>query len=371
MENEWTDKPTKVGSGRLSKSLSYIVFITWTIITIVPLFWMFYSSFKTNEELNRSIFSLPHAMFDNNNDEYIVVKPQLNLMYPYDPAVDTRERLIIESTEIAPQRRLMVFFLLKTELPPAVAALVPNDTLRLNQLPTNMRLSISLKTMVWNYTSALFRGGLFQKFGNSLIYTFVSSFFVVFLGLMIGFALSKMQFKKISAVIMGLIGLGYLISINSVIIPLFLMLSSVGLTDSHIGIILVYVAFGLPMAVLLSTQFMKGLPDSLIESAYIDGASVFRTFVSIIIPMTIPVIITIGIMCGLGIWNEFLLVLVLASSDLTKSLPVGVFSFSSLTGTQLGWQLAALVIATAPAMVVYFSFQRRLAEGVAGGALKE
>jgi len=172
-------------------------------------------------------------------------------------------------------------------------------------------------------------------------------------------------------VIMALIGLGYLISINSVIIPLFLMLTAVGLTDSHLGIILVYTAFGLPMAVLLATQFMRGLPNSLIESAYIDGASVFRTFLSIILPMTIPVIITISIMSGLGIWNEFLLVLVLASSDFTKSLPVGVFSFSSLTGTQLGWQLAALVIATLPAMAVYFSFQKKLAEGVAGGALKE
>jgi len=371
MEKEWSDAPKKAGSGKFSKILSYAVFITWTIITIVPLFWMFYSSFKTNEELNRDIFALPKVMFENRNDEYVVINPQLNLMYPYDPAVDKRPRLIIESTEIAPQRRMMVFFPLKEDLSPEVAALKTGDTLTISQLPAGLRMSISLQTMIWNYSSALIRGGLLQKFVNSLIYTFVSTFFVILFGLMISFALSKMQFKKLSAVVMGMIGLGYLISINSVIIPLFLMLTAVGLTDSHLGIILVYTAFGLPMAVLLATQFMRGLPNSLIESAYIDGASVFRTFLSIILPMTIPVIITISIMSGLGIWNEFLLVLVLASSDFTKSLPVGVFSFSSLTGTQLGWQLAALVIATFPAMVVYFSFQTKLAEGVAGGALKE
>lgn len=187
---------------------------------------------------------------------------------------------------------------------------------------------------------------------------------------MIGFALSKMPFKKLSAVVTALIGLGYLISINSVIIPLFLMLSAVHLTDTHLGIILVYTAFGLPLSVLLSTQFVRGLPNSLIESAYIDGASTLRTFISIILPMTTPVIITIGIISALGIWNEFLLVLVLASSEFTKSLPVGVYSFSSLTSTQLGWQLAALVLATAPAMAVYFAFQRRLTEGVVGGAIK-
>ena len=187
---------------------------------------------------------------------------------------------------------------------------------------------------------------------------------------MIGFALSKMQFKKLSIFFLSLIGLGYLISIQSVIIPLFLMLTSVNLTDTHLGIILVYTAFGLPLAVLLITQFIRGLPDSLIESAYMDGASVFRTFGSIIVPMSTPVIITVSIISALGIWNEFLLVLVLASSEFTKSLPVGVYSFTSLMGTQLGWQLAALVIATVPAMAVYLAFNRRLTQGVVTGALK-
>ena len=87
--------------------------------------------------------------------------------------------------------------------------------------------------------------------------------------------------------------------------------------------------------------------------------------------MSVPVIITISIINALGIWNEFLLVLVLASSEATKSLPVGVYSFSSLTSTQLGWQLAALVIATLPTMLVYFSFNRRITRGVVAGAVKE
>jgi raffinose/stachyose/melibiose transport system permease protein len=148
------------------------------------------------------------------------------------------------------------------------------------------------------------------------------------------------------------------------------MLSKVGLTDTHLGIILVYTAFGLPLAVMLNTQFISGIPDSLIESAKIDGATMFRVLISIIVPMAIPVTVTVSIITALGIWNEFMLVLVLASSEFTKSLPVGVFSFSSLTSTQLGWQLAALVVATAPAMTVYFLFQKRLTEGVVGGAIK-
>lgn len=357
--------------GKVGKIVSYIVFVLWALITIVPLIWMTYSSLKSNEELTRDIYALPYELFNNMDDEYTVIKPDLNTIRDYDPKVDTRERIVIESATIAPGRRLMVTFLVKEDMPEAIQNLKLGDSLYIRDLPAKIRKQISRKTMRFNYESAFIRGGLAGKFVNSLVYAGVSTFLIILLGSMIAFALSKMQFKRISAVVMIVFGLGYLISIPSLIIPLFLMLTSIGLIDTHLGLILVYTAFGLPLAVLLSTQFMQGLPNSLVESAYIDGASVFRTFWSIILPMTTPVIITIGILSALGIWNEFLLVLVLASSEFTKSLPVGVFSFSSLTGTQLGWQLAALVIATAPAMIIYFAFNQRITKGVVAGAVKE
>jgi len=360
----------KLSKIRFGKIISYIVLVSWVLLTVIPLIWVSYSSFKSNEELTRDIYSWPYDLFDNDSDEYVVIERTLNVRPDYDEKTDTRERLIIESTTISPGRRIMVHFLLKEDLPPEISNLKPGDRLTISQLPSVMRMYIGWKTIWFNYISAFTAGGLFMKFINSIIYAFLSTLFIVLFGLMIGFATSKLGFKKLSMIIIGLIGLGYLISINSVIIPLFLMLSNVNLTDTHLGIILVYTAFGLPLSVMLSTQFISGLPDSLIESAYIDGASVMQSFNSIILPMCKPVIITISIISALGIWNEFLLVLVLASSEFTKSLPVGVFSFSSLTSTQLGWQLAALVIATLPAMIIYFIFNNRLASGVVGGAIK-
>ncbi len=377
---------TSIWSIYIAKPLSYIIFTAWACITLVPLVWMSYSSFKTNEELSMNIYSLPHEMFDNKHDEYVVVQPQLNIMYPdgllekYGLAVNQIEEiaeniLIIESTTMAPGRRLKVHFLEKTELIEKgygdIANLENGNMISVSSLPKNYQRSINWDTVWWNYSSAWNRGELASKFLNSILYTFISTAAVVVLGLMIGYGISKFKYKKIAAIVGALIGLGYLIDINQVIIPLFLMLSSVNLADTHLGIILVYTAFGLPLSVMLSSQFIRGLPGSLIESAYIDGATPFRTFMSIIVPMTIPVIITICVMSGLGIWNEFILVLVLASSEATKSLPVGIFSFSSRTGTQLGWQIAALIIATVPVLIAYLSFQKRLAEGVAGGALKE
>ncbi len=359
-------------SGRvLGRVVSYTVFTTWALITVLPLVWMFYSSFKSNDELIRNPFLLPHDLFDNRDDEYLVIPPALNVILPYDPEVDKRERLIIESATISPGRRLMVQFLLKEKLPPQLRDLKPGDRLRLWQLPPALRLKVSLGTVWFNYAAAITRGTLGVKFINSVVYTAVSTFLIAFLALMISFALSKLPFRRLSLFILGLIGLGYLLSIQSVIIPLFLMLTAARLTDTRFGIILVYTAFGLPLAVLLMTQFMRGLPDSLLESAYIDGASVFRAFRSIMVPMSTPVIVTVSIISALGIWNEFLLVLVFASSEATKSLPAGVFSFTSLMGTQLGWQMAALVLATAPVMAVYLAFNKSLTKGVVAGALKE
>ncbi|AEE17432.1 carbohydrate ABC transporter permease [Treponema brennaborense] len=366
-----------------TKGLSYFIFILWTVVTIAPLVWMLYSSFKTNEELNSNIYSLPHAMFDNKEDEYVVVAPQLNIVYPkklqkqleivpgnFD---DINEKLVIlESTTIGGGRRLMVQFLERADLSDEMnARLVPNAKITLNELPKSYQRSISWNTIWWNYTSAWKRGSLGMKFLNSIIYTVSSTFFVVLFGLMIGYGISKFKYKRIALIVSGLIGLGYLLDVNQVIIPLFLMMTGIGLTDTHIGIIMVYIAFGLPLSVMLCAQFIKGLPNSLIESAYIDGAKPFRTFVSIICPMTVPVIVTISIMTALNVWNEFLLVLIFASKEMTKSLPVGVYSFSSRTGIQLGWQIAALIIATVPVMIVYFAFQKELAKGVAGGAIKE
>ena len=377
----------------MAKPISYFIFILWTVITLIPLIWMLYSSFKTNEELNRDIYSLPRDLLSVSENFYDVVPPQTNIVYPNGlleslGIKSTKQRdeinekiIILESPTIGGHKRIMVHFIKRSYIPEGSLTFDGKDLkniqpgtgvqVKCSDLPKSIQMKIGWNTLWWNFTSAWVRGELGKGFINSIIYTVASTFLVVLLGLMLGYGTTKFKFKKIAAAVSAIIALGYLLDINQLIVPLFLMLTKLGLTDTHIGIIMVYTAFGLPMAVMLSSTYIKGLPDSLVESAYIDGATPFRTFISIIVPMTVPVIVTISIMTALGIWNEFLLVLVMASKETTKSLPVGVYSFSSRTGIQLGWQIAALVIATIPVLVAYFAFQKKLAEGVAGGAIKE
>jgi raffinose/stachyose/melibiose transport system permease protein len=282
-----SDLAVNIKPGRIiGKTLSYAVFITWAVITITPLVWLAYSSFKTNPEITASRLALPTAAhFENYSDAWRI-------------------------------------------------------------------------------------GKLGTYFTNSIIYTGVTCFGIVILSMMASYGFAKMRFKKLSAALYALIGIGMLISVQAILIPLFLMLKSYGLINTYPGLILTYITLGLPMAIYLGTEYIRGIPDSLIESAYIDGAGNFRMFWSIILPITRPVIVTISILNVLSYWNEFLMVFILTMDDTMKSLPVGVMSFVSPTSQEWDKQFAALVISLIPIIAVYFIFQKKLTQGVVAGAIK-
>jgi len=221
-----------------------------------------------------------------------------------------------------------------------------------------------------NYIQAIKIGKLDIYAVNSIIYTFVSTGLVVILSMMASFAFAKIK-NKATPFIYNTFLIGLLITIQAILIPLFISMTRIGLRDTRLGIILIYVAINLPLAIYLGTEFVKKIPDSLIESAQIDGASYFTVFVKIIMPMCKPVLAPIIIFTTLACWNEFMLALVFTSSDSSRSLPVGIFSFSGPLATEYGMQFAALVIGMAPMILLYALFSRQITRGfAAGGAIK-
>jgi raffinose/stachyose/melibiose transport system permease protein len=156
-----------------------------------------------------------------------------------------------------------------------------------------------------------------------------------------------------------------------VLVPLFIMETKLGIDDTRLGVILPYVAFGLPFLIYLATSYIRGIPDSLEEAAVIDGASYLRIFKDIIIPVATPVAATMLIFSFVSNWNEFVLVLTLTSKDTLRSLPVGVLAFAGGKTRNYGLQFAALVIATLPMILFYVCFHDQLAKGFSAGALKE
>jgi raffinose/stachyose/melibiose transport system permease protein len=205
---------------------------------------------------------------------------------------------------------------------------------------------------------------------NSIFYSVVATSVTTFLALAAGYAFAKFKYK-ISGFFYFFFIMGLLITVHSVLVPLFVMETKLRIDDTRLGVLLPYVAFGLPMLIYLATAYIKGIPDSLEEAAVIDGAGYLTIFRTVIIPMAAPVTATMIIFSFLGNWNEFVFVLTLTSKTTLRSLPVGVNAFAAGQTRNYGVQFAALVIATAPMIIFYLLFHRQLARGFAAGALKE
>ena len=227
--------------------------------------------------------------------------------------------------------------------------------------------------MTWymdNFILAWTQGHLGIYFVNSIVYSMTATVFTVLFALSSGYALSKFHYKS-SRIISMFYMLGLLITVHSVIIPLFIMETNLGLANTRLGVILPYIAFGLPFQVFLSTTYIKGIPDAMQESAIIDGATFQEVFLKIIIPVATPIISTMFIYTFLGNWNEFILVLTLTSYLTVRSLPVGINSFAGGMSRDYGLQFAALVIGTVPMIIFYLIFKDKIAQGFASGAVKE
>jgi len=213
-------------------------------------------------------------------------------------------------------------------------------------------------------------GNIIVAFLNSVFYSAVSTTVTVLLALMAGFALTKFSYKS-AKIYFGLFTLGLLITVNSVITPLFIMETTIGLYNTRLGVLLPYIAFGLPMAVLLSSSYIRGVPDALIEAAVIDGAGYVQIFWQIILIVSTPVMATMAILSFLGNWNEFLMVFTLTSGENMRSLPVSINSFAGRLNVDYGLQFAALVIGTIPMFVLYLVAHESVIKGFGDGALKE
>ena len=234
---------------------------------------------------------------------------------------------------------------------------------------TSSKLAMPKRWFTGNYSYAWQMG----KFGilllNSVFYTAVTVISVVVLGFMAGFAFAKIK-SKATPILHGIFIIGILLTLQSIMVPLFLMVNAVGLYNTRLGILIPYIGIGLPMGVYLGTEFIRSIPEALIESARIDGAKYLRIFASIIFPMSAPVAMTVGILTFTGTWNEFMLINILTSSDAIKSIPVGINRFSGALASDYGKQFSALVIGMIPMVTFYLIFRKQITKGVAAGAVK-
>ncbi|GAK40217.1 carbohydrate ABC transporter permease [Paenibacillus urinalis] len=220
-----------------------------------------------------------------------------------------------------------------------------------------------------NYAKVWNSGNIDVYFFNSVWITVAATVITVVLGSLVTFAITRMKWKG-SSLVLGLFMVAMMIPVHSTLIPLFSMFNKVGLTDHPLSLVLSYVAFNMPITIMILLGFYYALPKEVEEAAIIDGCSVNRMFFRIVLPMTSSVIATTGIINMIYNWNEFIFVNTFISSDHYKTLTVGVQNFIGQYTTDWGAIGATLMISILPILVAYMFLSDRIVEGMAAGAVK-
>lgn len=249
------------------------------------------------------------------------------------------------------------------------------------------------QSLVDNYRNAWVGSRFSSYFLNSIKVVSISLALILLLGSMAAYVLARFEFRGRGFIYILFVS-GLLIPMQLILIPLFFQFSTMGefltqtlrpsarafglgeltvsLHDSHAGLILIYVAASLPFTVFVLTSFFRTLPGELREAAMIDGASEYRTFFSIMMPLGKSGLVTVAIFNFIGLWNEYLFGLVFLNTDALKTLPLGLASISMQAQykSDFGLLFAGLVIAMAPTLIVYMFLQEKLTRGITVGALK-
>jgi len=256
----------------------------------------------------------------------------------------------------------------------AFMTLYPIFWLIMNSFKTTREFQVSQLALphaatLQNYSEAWKMGDFGLLFPNSIIYTLGTTAGVIFLSLLAGFAFAKLKSRATKPIYNSFI-IGILLTTQTLMIPLFLEVNLLGIYNTRLAVLLVYIGAGLPIGIYLSTEYIKAIPSAVVESARIDGAGFFKIFLKIIIPMSVPVATTLAMLNITSTWNEFALINILVSKTELKSLPLGIYKFSGSLSTDYGKQFAALTIGMVPMLVFYMIFRKQITKGVAAGAIK-
>ncbi len=218
-----------------------------------------------------------------------------------------------------------------------------------------------------NYRTILTEMNFGAFFLNSLIIALTSTVLAVVVGALAAYAIDRYRAggRAMPVIILATQMMPPIV----LVIPFFLIFKRVGLSDSHGGLILTYLAFNLPYVVWLMMSFMKRVPRELDEAALIDGCTPVTAFVRIIVPALLPGIGAATILSFVLSWNEFLFALML-TGNATKTLPVAISSLVTQQGTAIGAVSAATILAMLPMAILYFAMRRFLVAGLNLGAVK-
>jgi ABC-type glycerol-3-phosphate transport system permease component len=212
-------------------------------------------------------------------------------------------------------------------------------------------------------------GNFKTYFFNSAFITFFSMVLVIITACPAGYAFAQMKFKG-NNVLFYLFILGLAIPVQAIIIPIFYQLKAMGMINTLTGVTLVSTSLALPFSIFLMRNSFKDVPSQLREAAFVDGASEWKTYFSVMLPLAKPAVVALLVFTFMHIWNDFLLPLVLLIDDSKYTIAVGLYSFQGEFASDYGIIFGGTLISMIPSIIVYLIFQRQFIEGMANGANK-
>lgn len=219
-----------------------------------------------------------------------------------------------------------------------------------------------------NYEKA-WKYGIANYILNSVFVTIVTVGLNVGISLMASYALARYQFKGRNIFLYFILG-GLMLAPEVSLIPLFRILSTMGLYNTYFAMILPNVAFGIPFTTFLIRSYMLGLPRDYEEAAVIDGASTISVFLRIVIPLSRPIIASAMLLDAMRVWNEFMFALTFILNDKLKTIPLGLMTFSGALREQWTVVMAGLILSAIPMIALFLLTQKQFIRGLAAGGIK-
>ena len=224
---------------------------------------------------------------------------------------------------------------------------------------------------VWNFSNFTdaWELGISNYFFNSVLVTTLTCFITVIFSAFAAFGLARFNFKG-KTLFLILIAAGLMFSPQVSLIPLYTLTQSMGIYNTYWALILPYVAFQIPLTVLLFRAHFLGIDKEYEESAYLDGCTSVGFLFRIVLPLSLPIVMTATVLISFFAWNEFLFSLVLLDDDSLKTIPTGLLAFRGAVSTNWGVMLAGLTISAAPIILLFLFTQKYFIRGLAEGGVK-
>ena len=255
-----------------------------------------------------------------------------------------------------------------------IYAVFPFIWIVLTSLKTNAELldnpfSLPNKFQFKNYKEAVTSAGLGQLILNSLIISSIATFINIIFSSMFAYSISRHNFFGSNFLFLMVVS-GILVPLNALIIPYFAIINYLNLYDTRTGLILVYCAVGLPVSIYILMEFFKSIPKEIEEAAVVDGCNFLQRYIKIMLPLSLPGLMTAGTFQFILCWNEFIYAMLLTSSKNIRTIQFGISYFTNEFFSDYVSMFAAIVISILPSITVFILFQEKVISGLTAGAVK-